>query len=328
MFIDSANISVVVQGAIDKKLTPICLKSIRKTLPNAQIILSTWVGSDIDGLDYDILVLNEDPGAVIIDSVNKTRNNVNRQIISTKNGILKSDRQYILKIRSDIKLTGTGFLEYYDKYHTRSKDYKLFSQRIVVNNLYCANPKKTGLLYHLSDWVSFGLKSDMLDLWDIPLQDEKEQLFYKTHKRPIDFPNDNWYMRYIPEQYIMTSWLKKNGVNVGIKHAGDKNSIDYIISEHVFANNFVIVNYESFGIKFLKFNPYMFDYDVQYNHLDWQEMYKKYCDDDFIIMQDYKLKIKKHWKNFLQPLKVSFRWFSELFSVIYYCFKYVLGKKC
>ena len=55
------DISVVVQGAIDKKLTPICLKSIRKYLPGAEIILSTWEGSDVENLDFDTIVLNHDP---------------------------------------------------------------------------------------------------------------------------------------------------------------------------------------------------------------------------------------------------------------------------
>ena len=35
----SNDITVVVQGAIDRKLTPKCLKSIRKHLPDAEIIL-------------------------------------------------------------------------------------------------------------------------------------------------------------------------------------------------------------------------------------------------------------------------------------------------
>ena len=59
------NISVVVQGPILPFQTAICLKSIRKFLPKAEIILSTWEGSNINDLDYDVLVLNKDPGAEI-----------------------------------------------------------------------------------------------------------------------------------------------------------------------------------------------------------------------------------------------------------------------
>ena len=60
--IDTKDISIVVQGAVDPKNTPKCLTSIRKYLPGAEIILSTWEGTDCTGLDYDVLVLNKDPG--------------------------------------------------------------------------------------------------------------------------------------------------------------------------------------------------------------------------------------------------------------------------
>ena len=65
--INSNEISVIVQGAIDKTETPKCLKSIRKYLPDAEIILSTWEGSDLNGLDYDVLVINQLPSAPIIE---------------------------------------------------------------------------------------------------------------------------------------------------------------------------------------------------------------------------------------------------------------------
>ena len=73
--IDSKDISVVVQGAVNKNETPKCLKSIRKFLPNAEIILSTWEGSDTKNLDYDILVLNKDPKAEPIKEIEKKKNN-------------------------------------------------------------------------------------------------------------------------------------------------------------------------------------------------------------------------------------------------------------
>lgn len=41
--IDSADISVVVQGPVNYEQTKECLKSIRKFLPKSEIILSTWV---------------------------------------------------------------------------------------------------------------------------------------------------------------------------------------------------------------------------------------------------------------------------------------------
>ena len=60
--VDNKDITVVVQGAVDREKTPICLQSIRRMLPGAFIILSTWEGTDVDGLEYDDVVLSEDPG--------------------------------------------------------------------------------------------------------------------------------------------------------------------------------------------------------------------------------------------------------------------------
>ena len=51
--IKSEEISVIVQGPIHKKRTKKTLQSIRTNLPNAEIILSTWEGSDVKGLDFD-----------------------------------------------------------------------------------------------------------------------------------------------------------------------------------------------------------------------------------------------------------------------------------
>ena len=59
--IDLKDISVVVQGAITN-YTKLCLESIRKYLPGAEIILSTWDDSNIDRLDYDVVIFNKDPG--------------------------------------------------------------------------------------------------------------------------------------------------------------------------------------------------------------------------------------------------------------------------
>ena len=53
--IDTKDISVVVQGAVDKINTPKCLESIRKFLPCAEIVLSTWEGTDVTGLDVSTI---------------------------------------------------------------------------------------------------------------------------------------------------------------------------------------------------------------------------------------------------------------------------------
>ena len=60
--IHSRDISIVVQGAVSPRLTSQSLKQLRKLFPESEIILSTWEDSDTKNLNYDILVLNVDPG--------------------------------------------------------------------------------------------------------------------------------------------------------------------------------------------------------------------------------------------------------------------------
>ena len=111
---DHSEITVIVQGPVvgggdappDDRLTYWCLESIRRHLPGARIVLSTWEGSDTDGLDCDDIVFNTDPGGVplFLSARAKVLNNVNRQIVTTKAGMNLCSSNYALKMRSDMAL--------------------------------------------------------------------------------------------------------------------------------------------------------------------------------------------------------------------------------
>ena len=333
--INTEDISVVVQGSIDKVNTPICLKSIRKYLPGAEIILSTWEDSNVEGLDYDILVLNKDPGACLCDKAQKIYNNVNRQILSTKNGLKKATKKYAIKIRSDMKITGTNFLTYFKKFEKRCDECKILKERVIINNLYCANPYETSFLFHISDWIFFGLTDDILNIWDIPLETEDVALYFKIHNRPVLDIIKTWLFQYIPEQYIWISFLKKNKIDFDFKYYTDINNKNLRLSELSFANNIVILNYEQFGIKFLKYDPYKWDYKNQYNIYDFLCLYQKYCDKNYKIPLKYRWqndlkikkpiqKLKKHCRKFFQPSKKFLRWLIEPFCMLSYIIEIIV----
>ena len=121
--INSKDISVVVQGAIDKINTKLCLQCIRKQFPYAEVILSTWEGSNVSNLDYDIVLFNKDPGAALCSNAENVLNNVNREIVSTFNGIKQAKNKYILKIRSDLILNGKNILKCFFKSFKRKPLY-------------------------------------------------------------------------------------------------------------------------------------------------------------------------------------------------------------
>src|SRR5277367_6682727 len=101
--ITSKDISIIVQGPVFKDgITARCLKSLRANLPDAEIILSTWQGSDTTGLEFDRLVENQDPSPIwLLDPFLKRTqiNNIIRQMISTVAGLNAATRPYALKFR-------------------------------------------------------------------------------------------------------------------------------------------------------------------------------------------------------------------------------------
>jgi hypothetical protein len=219
--ISDKDISVVVQGPIHTQdnLTKRVLESVRTHLPDAELILSTWKGSQIDGLDCDVLLLNDDPGAI------NGRNNVNRQIVSTRNGLQKATRTYAVKLRTDTQLTGTGFIDAFDKYPERHperrEDFKVFERKIVIPTIYTRNPFHLNpYFFHPSDIFHFGLKSDMLLLWNIPMATES------------DVKN------LVPEQYIWLNALKSMSWNINLSELHLKEK--FRLNEISLVNNFIV----------------------------------------------------------------------------------------
>ena len=133
-------------------------------LPGAEIILSTWENSNYQGIPYDKVLENKDPGA--LDSQyegrekSAVRNNFNRQLISTLQGIREAGREYVMKLRSDSLLRDLSFLRFYEKYGREQ-------------NIACFEPRNPWgeFLNQLSlcDFWFFAPKEKMLKLWDIPL---------------------------------------------------------------------------------------------------------------------------------------------------------------
>lgn len=250
--IDTKDISVVVQGAIDKEYTPLCLKSIRKYLPESEIILSTWEGSEVENLDYDILVLNKDPGGFLMSP--SEINNVKRQIISTINGINKSNRNYILKIRTDMCLCGNKFLHFFSKYNKFNYDYKFVEQRILVSSLPTRNPIDWETPYCISDWITFGFKKDTVLLWDIKFPSYEEENWFNIHPKDIKilYSYDVLIARFNPEQHIIISFIKKFMKDVYCNNMFDNNNKAIELNINILVNNFLVLSPKLYNFKFLK----------------------------------------------------------------------------
>lgn len=324
--ISSSDISVIVQGAIIKNETEKTLKSIRKKLPNAEIILSTWQGSDILDLDYDILVLNEDPGANSLLPVAENIDNVNRQIISTKNGLKRATRKYALKLRTDCKISGLGFINCFNKIKTnnlkREKAYNYFKERVIIDSIFTRDPRgiaseKLNLCFHPSDIWQFGLTEDLMNLFNIPLQ-----------TKFISQINNVSYQYRVPEQYILTAFLEKQGLKIPLDYMYHNEEYTCSLTYRILLNNFFILNNEDSGITLPKTFPSRKNDNRLYSAIlttnIYFSLYKALYDKTFKFPIRYRystilecLGINKYLNEFKEIIKP----FENLIKIPYYLFK-------
>ncbi|TFF33873.1 WavE lipopolysaccharide synthesis family protein [Pseudomonas sp. RIT623] len=268
MKIDSSEISVIIQGPIvhrsynygRQSITQAAVNSVRLLLPDAEIIVSTWAGEEPPSPLIDLFLENPDPGAQKA-SPESLANNVNRQIVSTVAGLKQATRKYCLKLRTDIVLKSIDFIETYSSDKFSRTNYSLFERRIVSNNLTSRNPVRYyqatpffnwKLLFHISDHVHFGLKQDMLLLWDLPLQTKSEAEYFVERVHPERF-RLNEEARLAPEQYIAVNCFKKS-FDIDLIDYADWDAEKEKESEALLRSNFIFLEDQKFSIAFPKYH--------------------------------------------------------------------------
>lgn len=287
------DISVVVQGPIygmpndsyKEQYTFQCLKSIRKYLPGAEIVLSTWKGSNVTGLDYDILVENDDPGTIpmFLNGILRN-NNTNRMLISTLNGVKKATKKYIIRIRTDMYFIGNDFLKYFGMYNKYTSE-KILNERVIT--LSAINPHRQGKYpFALSDWFYYGLKEDIINIYDIPLIKETEL------KGQVVDGYYRWEDNIIAEQYILVSFLRKYR-DIKFKFMWDLSNNAIEVSEKLIANNFLLLTSKlaqvnSFKDPNKKYVMKGFQSLDCYTHNEWKVLYNKYGNGDIFIIPSIK----------------------------------------
>ncbi len=269
--VDSEDISVVIQGAIDNIATTNAIKSVREFLPKAQLIVSTWENSNCDSIDYDEIVFNKDPGAApngLIDGERIGINNVNRQIVSTQGGIEKARRKYTLKLRSDSMLLDSSILNYLGELKNSSGD--IFEKKIIVGDLYCREyfkylyEKKYYAVptpFHVSDWFYFGLTSDLKKIFkESRLMSIEEQGNYKF-KNAKRKEESHYYFkwRFPPEQYIIYDYLTRINYDFSFDDLFDWNEMNIDQSKKFFEDNFIILCFLQHKILNMKYEKAILD---------------------------------------------------------------------
>ena len=242
--IHSKDISAVVQGAVGKE-TEKCLASVRKELPDAEIVLSTWKGCDVANLDFDKLVQNEDPGDLgwhFYGGNHISPVNYNRQLVSTKSGIEKASRKFVLKIRSDFFLENTDFLSFYEKYSKQAPEFSFFAHKVLIPSVY-TRMFFSGSAYPcpfcFSDFLFFGLKDDISDYFSSG-QLQKDEMFGWNFKHPDRKPDRLEMGRYMPEQFLAVDWAKRHNLEFEFGDCSDWSFELLELSNKLLLNNFIV----------------------------------------------------------------------------------------
>ena len=333
--IKSKDISIVVQGPISEG-TKLSTQSIRKYLPDATIILSTWEGSDTESLDYDELLLNKDPGSFVCCKEINANTNINRQLVSTQNGLNLVKTKYAMKLRSDLYLTNNSFLEYFDKFSISDEKMFFVKHRMITSSLtskrYSDAPNRRYCLlpFHLSDWFMFGLTEDIRDYYStLLIEDEKtfsDYPFKYLERNPVP----TFTFRYAPEQFFCYSWLKRHYTNFSFEDWTDWNEENQRLYEKIIANNFIVLDTIQHGMYSKKHFDFIndndgesFEFDGYISHLYFSKLYKKYCDKTYKIPSKYFLiedKFANKTAARLKKAKVKFarKKYLKLFDIVFY----------
>jgi hypothetical protein len=298
--VQSRDISVVIQGPLYNDATArLCITSIRKHLPEAEIILSTWDHTD---LEADKIIISNEPPAFM--NINGTQNNILKQIISTQNGINAANRSYVLKFRADHQLTNDNITMMRNYHVDLPSNKRFFTQPITITNFFARNPAYFPLLFHISDVIQFGKKEDLLDLWSISLPNENDLILKKNPLLPFLGNFIGFYsFSQVPEQTLLLGWLKKHGFNIHLPYLYYTNYILFKLSEDIISTYFHLINQERSGILF----PERFYQDNPINH-------SVYTEDDIAYIQNVIHK-KIYFFRYLKLLlnKYIMCWFKKIY---------------
>lgn len=351
--ISSKDLSVVVQGKNIATHTKNCFDSLRKNFPYAEIIFSTYEDENVADLDFDILVTSADPKATLL--CENTYNNINRILTTTKAGLEKVSRKYCLKIRSDLFFDNDKLLsDIAANFPYREKKFCVFENRVIFYALwtrkfeYVADKYRILTPFYLSDWLCFGLTNDIkLYFNHIPLTDEPHfSKFFKIPQNNMHNCEGMMSWQFPPEQYFASSFFKHYFNDADMKSLQDFSINKMEISRRIFASNVIVCGYKECGVynqkeiyKFVSKNINWLKgiwLSGVYRYADFLYDYKKYCDNNFKIpltylwtldktTDDYFIKLSKHYRIFIAPLRVAFRWFEQIFSICYYGLKIVFN---
>lgn len=298
MSIASQHISVVLQGPVRDETRKLIV-SVRRLLPKAELILSTWPEENTDDLGCDIVVKSAVPPAYIQHERQGVRNNLNRLIRSSQAGIKAAGRQYILKMRSDMALESLRFLDIFENYPNRT-NMTVLRHKVLLASLFSRIAYRGhNTPFHLSDWFAFGLKEDIESIF-LPLREVEEPRFTQWFTKGERAPFGSTTLRMAPEQYIFYSFYRRHFCAAEMDDCRD-NSVSICNEANKFTvSNFVIAEYKQSGIYLPKYSSSIneqmigMEFFDLWNIFTYEKYYKEFCDECFEFTDSSEVELYKN----------------------------------
>jgi len=251
--IDSSKISIVIQGPVFSREGHVnfTIESVKKHFPKSEIIFSTWTREDLDFISKDIkIILNESPPVFFKDPLSGVEDNLHRQVISTYAGLKVAKNPYVLKLRSDLVITDNRISVIDNSQFSSHNSFKLLKEKITIIEFGTFDSSKEPFLYHISDLVMFGLKSDLLSYWT-PSDKiyDLNQDFFLHIKAKVFFGNTGFRFSNLScEQRLAISFLNRKGISPLINYIDSISKAESYFSEMFIASNFHILDTKKSGI--------------------------------------------------------------------------------
>lgn len=262
-------LGIILQGPLleENDFTFETVKFYLKTFENSVIIVSTWENSNPEYIKKlekigAIVVLNKLPDC-------EGLRNINYQIISSKNGILKAKElecEYAIKTRCDQRMCAVNIKEFLFnilKVFPLSSEIKIQKQRLITCSLNTFKYR----LYGPSDMFMFGHIDDILMYFNVDFDNRTIDDIDPHHGESI--------LAYckcrVTEVYFCTEFLKK--IN---------KDIDYTLKDswQVYKNHFCVVDkdsidlywpkYENLENRWLKYQPHILE---ELTFKEWLNLY-------------------------------------------------------
>jgi hypothetical protein len=252
--------------------------SIYRYFPGSQIIFATWSNYPyIEFMDslppFVRIALATDPGAPPLITLSGSplihSNNINRHIVSCQAGLSCVETTYTCRMRPDFIFTNDNLVRLYSRILSsmRSSDL-LFSAPILATTHGTVTTKRrlnhARYPYHPSDMLQLGKTEDIASLWGQDLMPDDDFSFFLHNSRQVDKHTSrysHYYLcRYLPEQYLFTSFLLKRGFLAEDEfiHMYHRPSAHYGRSEDLIRSNFRFAGFRQLGVYWNKpSNPYL-----------------------------------------------------------------------